>query len=395
VNVEAAAARDQTEVMLGIPRSSLHETQTRSLVERARFHAPHLERVSRSFAYGISRLEPDLKAPVGLGYLICRILDTIEDAPWSSGPEQEAAFREFQIFLTDASSSPESLAKWAGRFPAQIPPGERLLIDDAPTVFAEFASLNAQERSAMLDPIFSMARGMTSFTERIRLRGELRLQDLNDVNTYCFFVAGVVGELLTGLLTNQLSEEMRPIGRESIWELATHFGLFLQKINVLKDQWMDEREGRFLVPDRAELLRSLHENATGAFRYLGSIPLKRKDYRLFCAWALFLGLATVPLIRASVGTADSETAGGPKISRLRALALGSEIERSILDPVQLQQLFSQLESAAWPVEVVSASDTRTQSPLVPSAATLARLTENYVGKMDVLALAQLLTQSPG
>ena len=39
-----------------------------------------LPRVSRSFAPSIALLEPRMEAPVGLAYLCCRILDTLEDS---------------------------------------------------------------------------------------------------------------------------------------------------------------------------------------------------------------------------------------------------------------------------------------------------------------------------
>ena len=38
-----------------------------------------LPRVSRTFALGIKMLSPKLEAPVRIGYLLCRIADTVED----------------------------------------------------------------------------------------------------------------------------------------------------------------------------------------------------------------------------------------------------------------------------------------------------------------------------
>jgi phytoene/squalene synthetase len=334
---------------------------------RVRFHAPHLERVSRSFAFGISRLEPELRANVGLGYLVCRILDTVEDAQWVSGEEQRRTFTEFEKFVTQTATDRGAIEAWAARFPTTIADGERLLLNDAPEIFREFAALDEKTREAMLPPVLSMSRGMIHFTERARRTGALRLKDLADVNTYCFFVAGVVGELLTGLI----DDEKRPIGLD----LAIRFGLFLQKINVLKDQWTDESEGRFLVPDRPRVLESLARDADGAFRYLQAIPLARKDYRLFCAWALYLGLATIPLLR----EANGETV---KLGRVQALALGAKIELAIDDNARLRALFEELAPRARGDTEAAGADGLVDFDV---------LRDNYIGRLAIDRLASVLS----
>ena len=299
---------------------------------------------------------------MGLGYLICRILDTVEDAPWSNSMDQRTAFEQFEIFLTSPVQDAAAVRAWAAKFPKVIAVGERLLLSDAGLVFGEFAELSVRERTAMLSPILSMSRGMAAYAARERV---LRLRDLVDVNVYCFFVAGVVGELLTGLV----EDEMRPIGLD----LATHFGLFLQKMNVLKDQRSDEAEGRFLVPDREQLFSSLQENAQGAIAYLQAIPVARRDYRLFCAWALYLGLATIPLLRQ----------GATKLSRLQAMSVVARIEFAISDNDRLQEYFMELAAASWP----SANDFVMTGSIDDARVAL---DASYSGRFDIRQLASLL-----
>ncbi len=330
---------------------------------RIRFHQPHLERVSRSFAYGISRLEPTLRASVGLGYLICRILDTVEDAAWPSRERQLQAFEQFDQFVTSTLVDHDAVQRWVARFPETVSKGERCLLEDATQVFSEFSTLPERERSAMLSPILSMSRGMAAYVER-----GLSLRSLVDVNVYCFFVAGVVGELLTGLI----EDDLRPNGLKLPLDLATHFGLFLQKINVLKDQVTDEAEGRFLIPDRAQVFDSLYANANGAFAYLRALPIARRDYRLFCAWSLFLGLATVPVLRE----------GGSKLSRIDAMALGARIELAISDTERLENLFSELVTRAWPSPV--------RAPLGSVHEARLLLGSLYSGRLDLEQLCEIL-----
>ena len=88
-----------------------------------------------------------------------------------------------------------------------------------------------------------------------------------------FFMAGrEMTAWIAGLLSYRSNFKPSPEWIKN----AFHFGLFLQKVNLLKDQRTDEREGRFLIPDRKLVLASLTENAKGAIAYLISLPESRK-----------------------------------------------------------------------------------------------------------------------
>src|SRR3989338_5910734 len=89
----------------------------------------HLDRVSRSFAFCIARLEGEFRGWVGLSYLLCRILDTVEDAPWASAEERDAADCDFEACLA-AAPDEQKVKSWAARFPA-VPEGERALLLDS------------------------------------------------------------------------------------------------------------------------------------------------------------------------------------------------------------------------------------------------------------------------
>lgn len=304
----------------------------------------HLDRVSRSFAYGIARLDQGLRFSVGLSYLICRLLDTVEDANWSNPSDQERAFAKFDSFMNRLPQSRE-VEEWEKSFPQSIPETEKELLRDAHSVFIEFHSLPLEERQAILNPVLSMSAGMRHFMLRKAKTGILKLQSLGEVNRYCFFVAGVVGETLTRLLqarskleNNGLLGNVKAVSLKD----AIRFGLFLQKVNVLKDQREDEKSGRFLVPFRDSVFASAKLDAERAFAYLRSIPVGFKEYRLFCGWALFLGLASLPAIQAGW---NKEAPA--KISRVEALMLAQKVEWSISDPAKLDHLFQRLLSEAF------------------------------------------------
>jgi phytoene/squalene synthetase len=292
------------------------------------FYQAHLDRVSRSFAFCIARLDGDLRYWVSHSYLLCRILDTVEDAPWKSAEKKAKSFHFFEGFLA-AAPNEDAIQEWAFEFPP-LPEHESKLLQDAYTIFRDFHSLPSAVRQKILRSVLNMSRGMRHFSGA----PELRLRSLSEVNQYCFFVAGLVGELLTDLVGEKIPAFL---GKEKSYASAHHFGLFLQKINLLKDQAEDEKQNRFLVPSRPELLNSLRADAQGAIAYLQSLPISEKGFRLFCAWSLFLGLASLPWIQ----KAWARGIFG-KIPRLFTEKLLTKVEQVIDDNNALIALFHEL-----------------------------------------------------
>jgi squalene-hopene/tetraprenyl-beta-curcumene cyclase len=241
-----------------------------------------LDAVSRSFAMCIPQLEPPLRDRVALSYLLLRVLDTVEDAPFTDRAEQARQFARLRGFLGRMPSRAE-VDRFVAGFPAGLSDPERGLLGDTLALLEDGHALPAPVRGAVLGTVDRMAVGMAAYARR---PSGLRLIDLEDVTRYCCFVAGVVGELLTTLfaLGGQPAPPM---------VLAYHFGLFLQKVNILKDQEEDEAAGRFLVPDRRELLASLRRDARGALEYLQALPRSQRGYRTFCAWSLMMGAVTI------------------------------------------------------------------------------------------------------
>lgn len=314
---------------------------------RHAFYQEHLNRVSRSFAYCIEHLDGPLRSQVSLAYLLCRLLDTIEDAPWGSTTEQVKAFELFNRFLyQDPRSSDDlrsDLREWISSFPSEIPDGEKNLIRDSEKIFSDFHALPGALQVLFQSVILSMSAGMREFITRSGEVGKIRLQSMAEVNQYCFFVAGVVGEILTGLvqLGSDLGIEKASLQNISL-EDAYRFGFFLQKVNLLKDQRSDENVGRFLVPSRQAVFQSLTQDTRYAYHYLQSLPQELRSFRLFCAWSFFLGLASLPWIERAY---NGEVAQA-KISREETKFLFDAIEEIIDDPQALDELFNELLSAA-------------------------------------------------
>ena len=261
------------------------------------FYQRHLDAVSRSFALCIPQLDPPFRDRVALSYLLLRVLDTVEDATFPDHRVQQRLFTTFHKFL-QKRPGPAEVEAFRASFPAGLSDGERALLADTEALIEDAHELPAPARKVVLGATARMAQGMAGYARR---GVPLRLLDVEDVCRYCCFVAGLVGELLTRLWALR-GGTPPPMLR------AYRFGLFLQKVNILKDQGEDEAVGRFLVPDRRELLASLRGDAEGALAYLTALPREERGYRIFCAWSLMLGAAALAQLDAPRESRRAETA---------------------------------------------------------------------------------------
>lgn len=257
------------------------------------FYHHHLENLSRSFSFCIRELFSPAREWVALSYLLCRIIDLIEDSPWAYQAIQFEVFEEFKIFLKNPPEE-QQLLSWFKCFPAQLLDSERELLYDLPLLLEDKKQLSPQIDAALMQTLLSMIDGMVHFLREYKKENQLFLPSLQVTNQYCFFVAGIVGELLSKIFSH-LIEDFRLT--TTLLNQSVHFGLFLQKINLLKDKTEDEAAGRFYIASRDELRESLLLDVQYAFQYLKVIPIiTGRKYRLFCAWSLFIGLASLKWI---------------------------------------------------------------------------------------------------
>ena len=283
--------------------------------KKSGFYQAHLNNVSRSFALCIEQLKEPLKNQIGLAYLICRIIDTVEDSSWANSQQKINHMVALDSFIKNKPTN-EEVEKWNRSFPVEIVAQEKSLISDSYQIFTDLHELPSEVRQILQETALSMSRGMTYFFKKTASENKLVLKSIMDVNRYCFFVAGIVGEMLTKFIW--LCNPAFEINELSL-KRAHQFGLFLQKINLLKDQLDDQKLGRDLVPSHEALWQSLESDLTGAFEYLKAIPSGEREYRLFCAWSLFLGLASTPWIKKSwtLRLFQTRTGWGARRSRRR------------------------------------------------------------------------------
>jgi farnesyl-diphosphate farnesyltransferase len=207
---------------------------------------------SRTFALTIPLLPEPTRAEVTVAYLVFRVADTLEDADRWPRAKKLAELNAFGELLTHPSNDgARALAtRWAEDPPCDHA-GYRELLTELPTVMQVAASLADPAQQLIRTHTRRTVDGMSSFVAREQ-RQRLQLDDVADLQAYCYAVAGIVGEMLTELFLLQDRDDLRPAA-PGLRRDAASFGEALQLVNILKDAASDAVEGRYYLPDAVEV----------------------------------------------------------------------------------------------------------------------------------------------
>lgn len=269
--------------------------------------------VSRTFALTIPVLPERLAVVMTNAYLLCRLADTIEDDP-GLRHEQKSRFHSRFVAVVKGEEESEPFATdLAPLLSERILPAEHDLVRHTSNVIRVTHGFSAEERAALTRCVAIMCRGMPEFQRNKSLRG---LADLDELAEYCYYVAGVVGEMCTELFVLHCPELLPK--RETMLRLAVSFGQGLQMTNILKDIWDDRQSGACWLPRSVfdqgrfdlerleslhtspefraglnELLGVAHAHLRNALEYTCMIPKREAGIRRFCLWAIGLAVLTL------------------------------------------------------------------------------------------------------
>ena len=293
--------------------------------------------VSRTFALNINVLKGKLHKSILLAYLYLRIADTVEDDPDMNASEKE----ELLGLFADIFCTPDLTEEAVIAFEAALPESWRRsdhpymnlclhthvvvpLLKELPEVYA------APVREVTIE----MCGGMAKFAlrqEAALSSGWFTLESVADLDEYCYYVAGIVGKLLTNLFAadtcligNARKAEMQ--------KLDVSFGLALQVANIVKDCVEDSTRRVCFVPEEicrrhgfdhsydmftlpvgvadevradfetrraavmAELVAKAWKHLDDAIAYTKLVPNVKMRTRLFCLWPLFMAAENMRLI---------------------------------------------------------------------------------------------------
>ena len=296
------------------------------------FQAAMLKGVSRTFALTIPQLPEALRDVVSNAYLLCRTVDTIEDEPQLSF-DQKKQFSQHFLEILQGHKDPYQLSRQlVPLLSDHTIPAEHQLIKQLDRVVGITQQFDPDQQQSLVRCVRIMSEGMVFFQEHSNEEG---LKDQAEMDLYCYYVAGVVGEMLTELFCFYSPEITK--NRDELFLLSRSFGQGLQMTNILKDIWDDQARSACWLPKDLfgqeglelshmeklvgnkkfqkglnHLVGIAHAHLENALRYTLMIPAHEKGIRKFCLWALGMAMLTLRKINGNLGFSGGDQV---KISR--------------------------------------------------------------------------------
>lgn len=324
----------------------------------------HLLKVSRTFALTIPLLPSDIADQVSNAYLLCRIADTVEDDPKASAESKAAWLKNFADFCAEGFADEMQLMTLASKAVGLVADGAK---DDELVLIKEMIPVILRTRTYVPAVRRILARGVAilSYGMAKSLNG-YRIDNLCDVDEYCYSVAGVVGELLACLF----ARTDQRIDKEHLLNLSVSFGEGLQLTNILKDRLEDASRGVSFLPldassdeGFARYVAVTKGHLDNALDFIVHIPTSQVGIRRFCLLNICMAEATVKLLHAKAVTKEKISRRFVKILYLLCLGcaknniltkmlyafIGRGLKSECCDPQALRRRVSKWDKATFDI----------------------------------------------
>lgn len=295
-----------------------------------------LPKVSRTFAINIGHLDGDIFRTVLIGYLLFRIADTFEDNLFRDENRKVIDLRDYSRVFEGDKTLNERLriyeplkSRWDEKS------HEKYLIEKGDSVLSCYFDLPVVYRE-IIDPlIVESVTGMSKFQQmKADSRDKIfQLKDIGELENYCYYVAGVVGKMLTAIFSQSknISRARSRLERHNV-----QFGLALQLVNVIKDYTKDIERGWCYIPltvtkkydidldsiasltpgQREGIVKDLSVPAVSyldsTLEYIKLLSLDERNIRMFCI---------IPFVLAYMTLAKLIRLEGNKLTRLEVARL--------------------------------------------------------------------------
>ena len=276
-----------------------------------------LPKVSRTFVLNIAQLRKDTYKAVLLGYLFFRIADTFEDNIFQNETQKITTLDDYsQIFRGNKNLDTRLELYESLKFRWQNESPDKNLIENGDRVIRCYFELLDIYREIIDPHIARTSEGMARFQKR-KLESNskiFQLQNVADLEEYCYYVAGIVGEMLTRIFCQQ---EDISVLKSELEKYQTQFGLALQVTNIVKDYQKDIARGWYYIPasitekygivldkvtnlsilEKKRILSELTPIILGYFnstlKYIKAIPERERPIRMFCIIPFVLAYNTL------------------------------------------------------------------------------------------------------
>jgi len=277
-----------------------------------------MNKVSRSFALVTPCFEKPLDDVMALAYLMCRVVDNIEDCTQPLSWKR-LRYLEFSLLLKEPANAQEILSVWeALDWPGLTSDETKMMsIAGGQTIWQIYAQIPQETRSTISHWCSVMSKGMEDtedsdrpplFVSRLDVRVLARK---SDYDLYCYYVAGTVGHMISDLAVSRYGFNAEMAG--ALNDLSDACGRGLQKTNIVKDFAKDLARGICYLPEewmqdtmyspltlegasprwKQKVLEDVLDELEDFVSYITVLPYETSGYRLACLMCVLPAFQTI------------------------------------------------------------------------------------------------------
>lgn len=206
-----------------------------------------LKHVSRTLYLSVKILPEPVKSSMGMGYLLCRVMDTVADSPAIDAQEKLRLLSLMRGLHKPGNSEAAALSARELVAGAQTQ-GEKDLLLKFGKILAVYAKFPEGERKIFSELLDAVASGMETDVKTFPGGAPAALGTAQDLERYCALIGGAPGIFWARLYREAIRRSTRATANFPSERDAEMIGSALQMTNILKDLAADLRIGRCYIP---------------------------------------------------------------------------------------------------------------------------------------------------
>ena len=206
-----------------------------------------LKNVARTLYLSVKIMPEPVKTSMGMGYLLCRVMDTIVDNP-GIGAEDKLEILKLMRGLDKPENAGRVLEKVRGLTQHTRNPGEKELLLKFSKILSIYEKFPAEDRSLFSELLDSVAEGMEMDVRTFPGGSPAAFKTAAELERYCTLIGGAPGLFWARLYRETIRRSTRAASQFPSEKDAEMIGSALQMINIVKDMAADLRIGRCYIP---------------------------------------------------------------------------------------------------------------------------------------------------
>ncbi len=206
-----------------------------------------LKNVARTLYLSVKIMPEPVKTSMGMGYLLCRVMDTVVDDP-AIGAGDKLEVLRLMRGLDKPGNADQVLEKVSGLAQHTRKPAEKELLLKFSKILSIYRKFPEADRNLFSELLDGVAEGMEMDVRTFPGGAPVAFQTATELERYCALIGGAPGIFWARLYRETIRRSTRIAAHFPSEKDAGMIGSALQITNILKDLPADLRIGRCYLP---------------------------------------------------------------------------------------------------------------------------------------------------